>query len=216
MRHIPSKTVKENNKEKRKMGDKEMRLKLEAPTEERLKEGISVEQAILKRKSRRRFSAKKLTVSQFSHVVWAASTIPSAGALYPLEFYVVVGENAVEGIEAGIYHLVGKELALHKRGDFRKDLAEASLRQMFIADAPFSLVISAEYERTTRRYGKRGIRYVHMEAGHAGQNIYLECESLSLATVAIGAFHDDAVSRCLSLPKEHRPLYIFPVGFGKE
>ena len=193
-----------------------MGLKLEAPTEERLKGGIPVEQAILKRRSRRRFSAKRLTSSQFSHVVWAASSIPSAGALYPLEFYVVVGEGAVDGVEAGIYHLVGKELELHKRGDFRKDLAEASLRQMFIADAPFSLVISAEYERTTRRYGERGIRYVHMEAGHAGQNIYLECESLGLATVAIGAFHDEAVSRCLSLPKEHRPLYIFPVGFGKE
>jgi len=189
---------------------------LEAPKEERLKGGIPVERAILNRRSRRRFSSQKIGFEQFSHVVWAASTIPSAGALYPLEFYVVVGENAVEGIEAGIYHLVGKELALHKRGDFRKDLAEASLRQMFIADAPFSLVISAEYERTTRRYGERGIRYVHIEAGHAGQNIYLECESLGLATVAIGAFHDDAVSRCLSLPKAHRPLYIFPVGFGKE
>jgi SagB-type dehydrogenase family enzyme len=84
---------------------------------------------------------------------------------------------------------------MHKEGDLREDLAIACLRQMFIADASVSLVIAAEYERITRRYGDRGMRYVHIEVGHVGQNIYLQCEALGLATVAIGAFYDDEVAK---------------------
>ncbi len=189
---------------------------LRAPSEERLERGITVESAIMRRKSRRRFTARALTFEMLSHVLWAASHIPSAGALYPLEFYAVIGDNAVEGVDAAVYHMRGERLEVHKRGDFREALAVASLHQMFIADAPLTVVIAAEYERTTRRYGDRGIRYVHMEAGHAAQNIYLECESLGLATVAIGAFHDDEVASVLSLPEKHRPLYIFPIGFFSE
>ena len=84
---------------------------------------------------------------------------------------------------------------------------------MFIADAPIVIVITAEYERITDRYGERGVRYAHMEVGHVGQNIYLQAEALGLGTVVIGAFRDWAVSKSLRLPEKHRPLYVMPVGY---
>jgi SagB-type dehydrogenase family enzyme len=97
-------------------------------------------------------------------------------------------------------------------GDKREDLFRSALYQEAIKEAPVTIVICAVYERTTRKYGERGIRYVHMEAGHAGQNIYLQAEALDLGTVAIGAFYDEAVARVLDLPKDIVPLYLFPVG----
>jgi SagB-type dehydrogenase family enzyme len=94
----------------------------------------------------------------------------------------------------------------------RLNLARAALGQEFVDEAPVDIVICAIYERTTRGYGARGERYVHMEVGHAGQNIYLQATALGLATVAIGAFHDEAVREVLKLEKQYRPLYIMPVG----
>ncbi|MDF2955064.1 SagB/ThcOx family dehydrogenase [Candidatus Alkanophaga liquidiphilum] len=177
---------------------------------------IFLEEAIRKRKSRRRFSVRSLTAAQLSQLIWAAKKIPSAGALYPLELYAVIGKDCVEGADAGVYRCEIGRITLHKPGDLRLELASACLHQMFIAEAPVSFVIAAEYERTTRRYGERGIRYVLMEVGHAGQNIYLQCEALGLGTVAIGAFYDDEVSSVLNLPKMHRPLYVMPVGYARE
>ena len=86
---------------------------------------------------------------------------------------------------------------------------------MFISDAPISIVITGEYERTMARYWARGRRCVHMEAGHVGENIYLQVESLGLGTVAVGAFHDDEVSGVLTLPKKHEPLCVMPIGYPK-
>jgi len=83
---------------------------------------------------------------------------------------------------------------------------------MFIAEAPLSLLITAEYERTTEKYGDRGVRYVHMEAGHAGQNVYLQAEALGLGTVTIGSFQDEEISKALNLPCSYRPLYVMPIG----
>jgi len=183
------------------------RVKLEVPKH---KSTVSVEEAIARRKSRRAFKHDAIKRREFTLLVWAASKAPSAGATYPLELYLVIG--AVEHIEPGVYHVENGYLELHKGGDLRVELATACLRQMFIADASFSIVITAEYERTTRRYGERGIRYVHIEAGHVSQNIYLECEALGLATVAIGAFDDDEVAKVLNLPEAHKPLYVMPIG----
>jgi len=179
---------------------------------------ISVEAAILRRRSRRSFQGAKLTQQQLSQVLWSAVKAPSAGATYPLAVYVVVGAESVEGIAAGVYHYRSAEgaLTLLKEGDHRKALAVASLRQMFIADAPVSVVITAEYERTTRVYGDRGVRYVMMEAGHVSQNIYLQCEALGLATVAIAAFRDDEVATVVNVPGMQRPLYVMPVGVRVE
>ena len=89
---------------------------------------------------------------------------------------------------------------------------EAALRQNPLKDAPIVFVISAVYERTTGKYGQRGIRYVHMEVGHAAQNVYLQAESLDLGTVFIGAFYDDEVKSILQMRKEETPLGLMPVG----
>ena len=177
---------------------------------------VSLEEAIALRKSQRAFKRTKLTKKQLSQLIWSTEKAPSAGATYPLELYAVIGDKCVGGIDAGVYHSVRghSQLDLHKEGDLRAELATACLSQTFIADAPVSFVITAEYERTTRGYGDRGIRYVHIEVGHVGQNIYLQCEALGQATVAIGAFYDAEVAKVLSLPEEHKPIYVMLVGVG--
>ena len=110
------------------------------------------------------------------------------------------------------YHIVQHSLTLHRRGDARLDLARAALGQEFIYEAPLDIVICALYQRITLDYGSRGGRYAHIEVGHAGQNIYLQTSVLGLATVAIGAFHDEQVREVLRLDKQYKPLYIMPVG----
>ncbi len=98
-------------------------------------------------------------------------------------------------------------------GDVRPTLARLAVGQTFIAEAPLALVITAEYERISQRYGDRAARYVHMEAGHAAQNVYLQAEALGLGTVVVGSFQDEEIARALGLPAAHRPLYIMPVGY---
>ncbi len=191
---------------------------------------MSLEEAIQKRRSKREFLDKPLTLEQVSQILWVAQGItdeqsgyraaPSAGALYPLEVYLVVGEGGVDpplADGAGVYHYLPENHSLEKllEGDVRQDLMRASLGQSFIADAPVDLVIAAEYERTTGKYGERGIRYVHMEVGHAAQNVYLQVTALGLGTVTIGAFDDEEVARVLHLPSEHEPLCVMPVGHLK-
>ncbi|WP_297497997.1 SagB/ThcOx family dehydrogenase [Thermococcus sp.] len=188
--------------------------------EPRLTGGMSVEEAIAKRRSIRSYRDEHITLDQLSQLLWAAQGItdwrrkyrsaPSAGPTYPFEVYVVVGK--VEGLSPGIY---GYDPFRHvlielKKGDFRGELQRASLNQEWVGDAPVDIVLVAFYERTTRVYGERGIRYVHMEAGHIGENIYLEATSLGLGTVAVGAFDDERVVEILGTSGS--PLYIFPVG----
>ena len=145
---------------------------------------------------------------------WGFRASPSAGATYPLEIYVVVGNNGVKGLAPGVYRYQphSHSLVLVKKGDVREELYSACLNQEWIRDAPVVLVIAADYERTTRVYGERGIRYVHMEVGHVGQNIYLEATALGLGTVAVGAFYDDEVRVIIGAPENHHPLYVMPVG----
>jgi glycerol-3-phosphate O-acyltransferase len=102
------------------------------------------------------------------------------------------------------YRVAARGLRLLLRGNMGK--------KEWIRKAPLNLVFTAIYERTTDYYGTRGIRYVHMEAGHVAQNIYLQAEALGLGTVSIGAFYDDMVREVLSLPRHYIPLYIMPVG----
>ena len=182
---------------------------------------MSVEEALTKRRSVREYKPGPLTLGELSQLLWSAQgltagwggrTAPSAGGTYPLETYAVVGE--VEGLEAGVYRYVpqGHRLTKVLSGDVRSSLAEAALGQSMIADAPVTIVIAADYNRTTGRYGNRGVMYVHMEAGHAGENIYLQAEALGLGTVAVGAFNPDDVGRILHLPQEEEAIYMFPVG----
>ena len=191
----------------------------------RLKGGVSVEEAIARRRSIRSYRDVPLTLEQLSQILWAAQGIteperrfraaPSAGATYPLEVYVVVGEGGVKGLRAGVYRYdpLRHVLVMVKEGNLRVKLSEAALGQPWVRSAPVCLVIAADYSRTTNRYGERGIRYVHMEAGHVGQNVYLEATALGLGTVAVGAFRDEEVKSLLGIPED--PLYIMPIGVPK-
>ncbi len=197
------------------------------------KEVLSVEEALAYRRSIRSYEDKPLTLEQLSQLLWAAygitetrygfKTCPSAGATYPLEIYVVVGERGVvlpngSFLEPGSYKYDphSHTLKLVKRGDLRYELYRAALNQEWVLRAPVSIVICAVYERTTSVYGERGYRYVYMEVGHAGQNIYLEATALGLGTVAVGAFYDDKVQKVIGAQPDEHPLYIMPVGVPKK
>jgi SagB-type dehydrogenase family enzyme len=182
---------------------------------------FSIEESLLKRRSTREYSDEQLTLDEVSQILWAAQgithekrlrTAPSAGGLYPLELYVVVGD--VEGLEAGIYHYIPIENNLLKTvdGDRRSDIADAALEQDWVEKAAINIVITAIYERTTGKYNDRGIRYVHIEVGHTAQNICLQATALNLGAATVGAFHDDKVARILHLNPEEKPLYIIPIG----
>ena len=185
---------------------------------------VSLEEAISRRRSVRRFTAEPISQQQLSQLLWAVQgtndrqgrlrTVPSAGATYPLEIFVIFGENCVEGIAGGTYHynINSHSLELHLPEDTRAELARAALDQKFIHEAPVDIVICAVYERTTELYGNRAERYVHMEIGHAGQNLYLQATALGLATVAVGAFRGKEAGEVLQLKSEIRALYIMPVG----
>jgi SagB-type dehydrogenase family enzyme len=181
----------------------------------------SVEQALQARRSVRVYSPDPLTLAEVSQLLWAAQgithpnglrTAPSAGALYPLEIYLVVGN--VTDLPAGVYHYNphDHELILTIEGDMRQNVCDAALQQSALKDAAIVLVIAAVYERTTVKYGPRGNQYVHMEVGHAAQNVYLQVESLGLGTVFIGAFYDDQVQEVLALDEGEIPLGLMPVG----
>jgi SagB-type dehydrogenase family enzyme len=197
-----------------------IQIKLPPP---QLKGKVSLEEAVAKRRSIRKYCTKPLSLFQLSQVLWSAQGItgagklraaPSAGAAYPLEIFAVVGRQSVEELQAGIYHyeVDAHSLSLCKPGDLRLDLAKAALDQGFIAQAPVDIVICALYTRTSYTYGRHGERYVHMEAGHVGENIHLQAVALGLATVEVGAFNDEQVRKVLGLEEQIKPLYIMPMG----
>ncbi|MEM2925454.1 MAG: SagB/ThcOx family dehydrogenase [Methanocellales archaeon] len=180
---------------------------------------ISLEAALLRRRSIRTYSGGDLKLEEISQLLWAAQgitsplgfrTAPSAGALYPLELYLAAGD--VEDIDKGVYKYISKEHALIKirEGDVRIELASAAVNQRCVFEAAVDIVFTAVYERTTMKYGERGRRYVHLEAGHAAQNVYLQAVSLNLGAVVIGAFLDEEVKKILNIQEE--PLYIIPIG----
>jgi SagB-type dehydrogenase family enzyme len=186
--------------------------------------GLSLVEAVAGRRSVRSFSPDSLQLFHLSQILWAAQgitselnnsrAVPSAGGTYPLDVYVVIGENGVETCESGVYRYEVENhiLSLQFKGEARPELADAALGQDFISVAPISLVICAVYDKTMARYNIRGERYVFMEAGHAGQNIYLQATALNLGTVAVGAFKDEEVRKVLRLDSKTKPLYIMPIG----
>ncbi len=183
---------------------------------------VSIEEAISSRRSVRSYKDESLSLEKISQLLWSGQGItekdtgkrsaPSAGATYPLELYLVV-KDAKE-LEPGVYHYLPDENSLVKvfEGDAYSDLKMAALGQSQVEEAAINLVISALYERTMNHYGERGRRYVHMEAGHVSQNLYLQAQSLNLGTVAIGAFNEKKIKKILKLPENEKPLYIMPVG----
>jgi SagB-type dehydrogenase family enzyme len=178
---------------------------------------VSIEETLHQRRSVRDYKKASLNLEEVSQLLWSASgknlyrrTAPSAGATYPLEIYLVVGE--VEGLEPGVYHysIPRHDLKKIKEQDIRRRLCRAALEQRMIERAPLTMIIAADYGRTTGHYGQRGVRYVHMEVGHVGQNVSLQAVAMNMGTVMIGAFDDQRVKEILEIAEE--PLYIIPVG----
>lgn len=201
--------------------DEPINEKIKLP-EPKYDSSTSVEQALLERRSVRVYKDEPLTLTEVSQLLWAAQgitntrrgfrTAPSAGALFPLEVYVVIGN--VEEITQGVYKYKPHEHELVKarHGNVRDELTIAALGQTWVRESAIAIVLSAVYERTTNKYGERGIRYVHMEAGHAAQNVCLQAVSLNLGTVVVAAFKDKEVRKILNMSAEEQPLYIIPVG----
>ncbi len=191
---------------------------------------LTLEETLNQRRSRRNFQNKALTDKEISQILWASygismprndykflrgglRTTPSAGALYPLEIYILIGN--VNTIEVGVYKYIsdGHKIEKIDDQDKREALCSAALNQEMIKTAPAVLFYSAIYERTTDKYGNRGReRYVCMDLGHSAQNVYLQAEALHLGTCGIGAFNDEEVKKVMDLPQAEEPLYIMPIG----
>jgi SagB-type dehydrogenase family enzyme len=185
----------------------------------RLEGTASLEEALAARRSVRDYADKTLTWEEIGQLLWSMQgvtrnwggrTAPSAGALYPLETYVVTAE--------GLYHYqpAGHQVTATPRLGLRQALWEAGLKQDYIRLAPAVFAIAAVYKRTSGKYGERAARYVHLEAGHAAENLLLQAVALGLGGVVIGAFYDDKVQAALDLPGDQEPLYLIPVGHPKD
>jgi SagB-type dehydrogenase family enzyme len=194
------------------------RIPLPAPM---LDPPLTVAAAIEARRSIRDFISGSIALEEISRILWAAQGItdqsgyraaPSAGALYPLEVQLIAGD--VDALPTGIYRYRARVHALDpvKSGDSRAAIARAAFGQSWIAEAAAILVIAAVAERTTAKYGARGNRYVHIEVGHAAQNVYLQAGALGLGTTIVGAFSDDAVKHLAHLRDEEDPLCLLPIG----
>jgi SagB-type dehydrogenase family enzyme len=180
---------------------------------------LTLEESLAHRRSERSFRDASLTNEQIAQLLWAAQgitertwgfrTAPSSGSTYPLEVYLVKRD--------GVYHYLPLTHSLEqiKDIDCRPSLTRASLGQNFIGEAPIVIVIAADFERTEAKYGARAQRYVHLEAGHAAENVLLQAVALGLAAVPVGSFWDDVVKAVLDLPYVHDPLYLIPVGYVK-
>ncbi len=191
-------------------------------TQPKTKGEVSLEEAIAKRRSERNYAVKDLTEEQISQLLWAAQGItakdegrnlraaPSAGALYPMEIYLLSKD--------GLFHYLvqGHKLEALSDKDLRKDLSAASLGQSSVRDAAVDIVICGVSSRITGKYGERGIIYMYIEAGHIAQNIHLQAVTLGLGSLPVGAFNDREVDKILDLPGDCHALYIIPVGYAEK
>lgn len=182
---------------------------------------VSVEAAMRTRRSVREYDRAPLTLGEVSQLLWAAQgvshpeglrTAPSAGALYPLRVYIVVGQ--VEGLGSGVYRYRSREHSLVEvaEGDRRRDLAAAALGQEQVEHCAAVIVVSAVYDRVVGKYGRRGFCYTHIEAGMVAENVHLQVAGLGLGTVVVGAFEDDEVRSIVGMAPNEEPLVLMPVG----
>ena len=177
---------------------------------------VALETALAKRRSIRSFTDVRLEPAQIAQLLWAGQGItsddglraaPSAGARYPIELYAVLPDGVF------YYHPATHSMSEVLDRDVRRDLCEAALQQEAVLEAPLTLVFAVVKTRTQSRYGKaRGERYVHMDVGHAAENVLLQAVSLGLGAVPIGAFEDPRVHEVLGLPADQEALYMIPVG----
>ena len=188
--------------------------------EPRLEGRVSVERALKARRSVRAFQTAPLTLGEISQLLWAAQgvtgsaghrTAPSAGALYPLTLYLAVGK--VSGLQPGVYRYDPADHSLVRTGEGdRRALVGAAAGQDWLEQAAAIVVISANPTRTTARYGARGQRYVHIEAGHAAENLSLQAAALGLGVTDVGTFDDAKVKRVMGLAAAEAPVLLLPIG----
>ena len=189
---------------------------------------VPLETAILKKKSVRGFAGSAISMEDLSQLLWSANgnlpadaisgattkVFPSAGGIYPLEIFAVTGAETVAGLPAGVFQYKPEtnSILMINPGDHRSMLGRAALGQMWIASAPVIIVVGANFNRMTARYGNRGLNYVFMESGASTQNIYLQAEALGLKVGSVGAFQDSQVTAVLKAPADVNPLMLIPVG----
>ena len=140
-------------------------------------------------------------------------TAPSAGALYPVDTYVIA--HRVEGAACGVYHygVSGHLLEEVAPGDFRRDLARAALFQEFCSEAAAAFVWTAVFPRAKWKYRERAYRYVYLDAGHIAQNLALAAVGLGLGSCQVAAFFDDEMNDLLGVDGETESvIYMSVVG----
>lgn len=186
-----------------------------------LKGDLSVEEALLRRRSVREYSEDPLAISEIAQLLWSAygitspkgyRTAPSAMALYPLEIDLVAG--TVEGLSAGVYRYSPEshELLKTSEEDLRNSICRTTFDQDFVAQAAAVMVFSAVYDRTCAKFGEAGRKFVHMDLGHSAENVHLQAVSLEVGTVVVCAFRPDEVKKVLALAADEEPLYLMPLG----
>lgn len=187
-------------------------LKLPAPDK---KGNITLEATLQKRRSVRSFENKDLSLKQISQLLWAAQgitnslgfrTAPSAGAIYPIEIYVVKSDGVFR------YSPVKHTLAKTMNSDQRGSLSRAALGQRSISDAPITIIIAADFEKIESKYRDRAKQYTYQESGHIAQNILLQATALSLGGVPIGAFDEEAAQNAINLSEKLTVLYLISIG----
>jgi SagB-type dehydrogenase family enzyme len=142
----------------------------------------------------------------------ARRTVPSGGALFPLDLYVAVAR--VDGFEPGLYHFDPLQRRFARiGGDAMRSLADATIQPETIETASAVFVIAGSFWRSRFKYGQRALRFVCIEAGHVMQNLLLTATMLELTHRPIGGFYDDEVADVLGLDGVNEaPLYMMPVG----
>jgi SagB-type dehydrogenase family enzyme len=172
---------------------------------------MALDQALRQRKSIRDFQDRPISLGQLSYLLWASSgiqrvedgyefrTAPSAGALYPIETYVVA--HNVKALEPGVYHygIKAHQLEQLQQRDFRRPIAAAALGQPTCATAAAVFVWSAIFKRCKWKYGQRAYRYIYLDAGHIAENLALAAVSINLGTCEIGALFDDHVNAIVGI-----------------
>jgi SagB-type dehydrogenase family enzyme len=182
---------------------------------------MSLEESIFKRKSVRNFIDKEIEIDKISQLLWVAQgeniskrTVPSAGAIYPLVIYVFLKKKGLFRYEFSKF-LLKMEQEEDSNESLLKQLAQHSLSQNFIYEAPLNIIICVNFPKIISGYGNRGQRYALIEVGHCAQNVHLEAVALGLGSVPIGAFRDNEISELLVLPENLDPIYIIPIGYIK-
>jgi len=200
------------------VGDVNLEIQLPKP---KFNGDMSLEEAIFNRKSIRSFVDKEIEIEKISQLLWGAQgksiskrTVPSAGAIYPLEIYVFLKNKGLYHYDIR-KHTLNLEIEEEMNERFLKQLTEFSLSQNFIFEAPLNMIICVNFPKIIRGYGERGKRYALIEVGHCAQNVHLEAVALGLGSVPIGAFRDKQISQLLKLPDNLDPIYIIPIGYAK-